>query len=58
MQASRSVPISDEVVERLTERLCGEAMTIIRTLRSEDQQGYIDAMHDRTRRALEEVAES
>ena len=26
-------------------------------LRAEDQQKYIDAMHDRTRRALEEVAD-
>jgi hypothetical protein len=50
------VTITDEVVERLTEALCGDTMAVIRTLRAQDQQDYIDRMHERTRRALEEAA--
>lgn len=50
------VPITDEVIEHLTERLCGDTMAVIRTLRVQDQQGYIDAMLDRTRDALKEVS--
>lgn len=42
---------------QLTARLCGETMAVIRTLRPEDQQGYVDRMYARTRQALEDVAD-
>jgi hypothetical protein len=53
-----TVTITDEVVRHLTETLCDGTMAVIRTLRPEDQQGYIDSMCERTRRALEEVADA